>query len=648
MWLTRTNWNDGDQPTGNDFNNFGRDIRTWGGQVDAANNPLVNLSLMRLNPAALPAVPSAGTFLYDIADSNLKFHNGTAWWVVGGVTAGLGDPGQNGLLKRTALLVTAVAAAGTDYYAPGHTVAAGDLPAAAVVTSGSYSDPSWLTISKTKVGLSAVENTALSTWAGSANITTIGTLVAGSVPWARLTGVPTIPTLVSQLTNDSGFLTAASSLAWAKLTGVPSTFTPAAHATTHAAAGSDPIAISGSQVSGNIAGNAAGFTGNLAGDVSGPQGVTVLATMVGVTPGSYGDASHAPVITVDAKGRITAVSSQAISGGGGGMADPGSNGILKRTALNTTGIAAAGTEYYAPGGAIAAGDLPAAAVVTSGSYSDPSWLTISKTKVGLSAVENTALSTWAGSANITTIGTLAAGSVPWARLTSVPSTFAPTAHAAAHAGAGGDPLTSLGAMSFTGNLTFGTDNSYDIGASGANRPRNLYVAGAGTFGGTITANQFSGSGAGLGAGTIPIAALVAGDYSSKITSGTYNISLSSNAAVADISFVIDGGGSAITTGVKGDLRIDFACTINAWTLLADQSGSAVVNIWKVAYASFPPTSGNKITASAPPTLSSAASTTSSTLTGWTTSIAAGDCLRFNVDSASTCQRLVLCLKVTKS
>jgi hypothetical protein len=45
-----------------------------------------------------------------------------------------------------------------------------------VVTSGSYSDPSWLTISKTKVGLSAVENTALSTWAGSSNITTVGSL----------------------------------------------------------------------------------------------------------------------------------------------------------------------------------------------------------------------------------------------------------------------------------------------------------------------------------------------------------------------------------------------------------------------------------------------------------------------------------------
>ena len=45
-----------------------------------------------------------------------------------------------------------------------------------IVSTGSYSDPSWLTISKSKVGLGNVENVALSTWTGSTNITTIGVL----------------------------------------------------------------------------------------------------------------------------------------------------------------------------------------------------------------------------------------------------------------------------------------------------------------------------------------------------------------------------------------------------------------------------------------------------------------------------------------
>ena len=116
--------------------------------------------------------------------------------------------------------------------------------------------------------------------------------------------------------------------------------------------------------------------------------------------------------------------------------------------------------------------------------------------------------------------------------------------------------------------------------------------------------------------------------------------------VRTINFVIDGGGVAITTGLKGDIVFDFACTINQWTLLADQSGSIVVDIWKDTYANYPPVVGDSITASAKPTISSATKGQSSTLTGWTTSIAAGDIVRFNVDSITTCQRVTLAIKVT--
>ncbi len=59
-----------------------------------------------------------------------------------------------------------------------------------VYTTGSYSDPSWLILTKSKVGLGNVENTALSTWAGSTSITTLGTVTTGTLPWANVTGKP--------------------------------------------------------------------------------------------------------------------------------------------------------------------------------------------------------------------------------------------------------------------------------------------------------------------------------------------------------------------------------------------------------------------------------------------------------------------------
>jgi len=103
----------------------------------------------------------------------------------------------------------------------------------------------------------------------------------------------------------------------------------------------------------------------------------------------------------------------------------------------------------------------------------------------------------------------------------------------------------------------------------------------------------------------------------------------------------DGGGAAISAGKQQDVVAPFTGTITSWTLLADVSGSAVVDIWLDTYANFPPTNADSITAAAPPTLSGATKATSSSLTGWTTAVTAGDVLRFNLDSASTIEKLLL-------
>jgi hypothetical protein len=120
---------------------------------------------------------------------------------------------------------------------------------------------------------------------------------------------------------------------------------------------------------------------------------------------------------------------------------------------------------------------------------------------------------------------------------------------------------------------------------------------------------------------------------------------------SEIGIVIDGGGSAITTGIKGSRFIDHAVTITKVTIIDEStspgSGACVIDIWKDTIANYPPTVADTITASAKPTISSAVYSQDATLTGWTKTISAGDVLRFNVDSCSTMTRASLTLTVTE-
>jgi len=119
------------------------------------------------------------------------------------------------------------------------------------------------------------------------------------------------------------------------------------------------------------------------------------------------------------------------------------------------------------------------------------------------------------------------------------------------------------------------------------------------------------------------------------------------AAKAALAFIIDGGGEAITTGVKGYLRVPFPCIIDRVTLTADQNGSIQVDIWKSSYAAFPPTDANSITGGHEPKIIASNKSEDATLTGWTTALNEGDILAFNVDSVATVTRLTVNLHVRK-
>ena len=114
-----------------------------------------------------------------------------------------------------------------------------------------------------------------------------------------------------------------------------------------------------------------------------------------------------------------------------------------------------------------------------------------------------------------------------------------------------------------------------------------------------------------------------------------------------IGITIDGGGNAPSTGIKGFVTIPYNCTITGWTAIADQSGSASVDVCYVAGSGAPPTApniptdSNKISASAPVVLSSAQSAAggSSAISTWSTSLGQWGTVMFNLNSVTTCTRV---------
>jgi len=117
-----------------------------------------------------------------------------------------------------------------------------------------------------------------------------------------------------------------------------------------------------------------------------------------------------------------------------------------------------------------------------------------------------------------------------------------------------------------------------------------------------------------------------------------------------LGITIDGAGASITSGVKGYVRVPYNCTITKAEMVANDTGTVTVQVWKDSYAAFPPTSADAIYLSTPPNITSNFKSTDSTLSGWTTSLSEGEYLAFNVPSASTgsLTRVTLTLAVTRT
>lgn len=107
---------------------------------------------------------------------------------------------------------------------------------------------------------------------------------------------------------------------------------------------------------------------------------------------------------------------------------------------------------------------------------------------------------------------------------------------------------------------------------------------------------------------------------------------------------INGGDSDITTGIKGDIVIPYNLTITGWTIVSQQTGDIVIDVWKSNYQNFPPTALSSIAGLQKPTLSDSQKNKNTNLTSWTSSISSGDIIRFNVDSCSGINRVNLVIE----
>jgi hypothetical protein len=130
----------------------------------------------------------------------------------------------------------------------------------------------------------------------------------------------------------------------------------------------------------------------------------------------------------------------------------------------------------------------------------------------------------------------------------------------------------------------------------------------------------------------------------KTSGGDGTLSVVDNLGAVGAAY--DGAGVALLANTKVYVVCPYAGTISGWDMIADQVGSVVIDVWKNNNAV--PTIAHTITDGAKPTLSTDQIEESTTLTGWTTAVVAGDVFAFNIDSVSTITKLTITLRIKKS
>lgn len=127
---------------------------------------------------------------------------------------------------------------------------------------------------------------------------------------------------------------------------------------------------------------------------------------------------------------------------------------------------------------------------------------------------------------------------------------------------------------------------------------------------------------------------IAADGTPSIAVGADLPTHTSTGVLVVAGFLVDGGGSVIASGIKGDLPVlPFSGTITGVAATADQTGSVAFQFWLRAMSSYPPTVADSLG-----TLTLSSQIRSPTSGTWTTvswPFVAGDVMRINCSTGAT-------------
>ncbi len=149
------------------------------------------------------------------------------------------------------------------------------------------------------------------------------------------------------------------------------------------------------------------------------------------------------------------------------------------------------------------------------------------------------------------------------------------------------------------------------------------------------------------AATVPAAQFPALTGDVTTSAGSLATTVAANLKLGSVGFTADGGGSVIPTGkAKGFAVVPYAATITGWSIVVD-TGTAAVNVWKIASGNAHPTVSDLINTSGLQ-LTSGTATNSTVVTDFTsTVVTAGDIFAFSLATNSAATELTFQLKLTK-